>query len=171
MQEAVAIGLKKSGEHDFFPKQLAAYIERRDILTSYFDKLQLSYTKPEGSYFLLVDMSRVKVPEGFVVPPSCKGRGKDFELCWWLAQEIKVVAIPPSEVSASSTGRGHTEAIQFYCEEHASVGERFARFAFVSPWIQIAVVLVLILTSARTRHCCMLQGIGCSGSRSSWYKE
>ena len=98
MQEAVAIGLEKAAEHDFFAKQLEAYVERRDILTSYFDKLGLSYTRPEGSYFLLVDMSLVKVPEGFDFPSTCKGRGKDFELCWWLAQEIKVVAIPPSEV-------------------------------------------------------------------------
>jgi kynurenine aminotransferase len=101
MQEAVAIGLEKAAEHDFFPRQLVAYSERRDILTSYFDKLGLSYTKPEGSYFLLVDMSPVKIPEGFDALPTCKGRGKDFELCWWLAQEIKVVGIPPSEVSFS----------------------------------------------------------------------
>ena len=99
MQEAVAIGFEKAEEHNFFPEQLAAYSERRDILTSYFDILGLSYTKPEGSYFLLVDMSPVKVPEGFAVPETCKGRGKDFELCWWLAQELRVVGIPPSEVS------------------------------------------------------------------------
>ena len=71
------------------------------MLCSYFDQLGLSYTKPEGSYFLLVDMSDVEVPESFVVPEFLTqgGRGKDFIKCWWLTQEIGVVAIPPSEVS------------------------------------------------------------------------
>lgn len=101
MQEAIAIGLENAPKEEFFEKQLAAYTERRDILCSYFDQLGLSYTKPDGSYFLLVDMSPVKIPEGFEVPSSCQGRGKDFALCWWLAQELRVVGIPPSEVRAA----------------------------------------------------------------------
>lgn len=99
MQEAIAIGLEQSGPKRFFEDQLEAYTERRNILTSYFDQLGLSYTKPDGSYFLLVDMSPIKIPAGFEIPDSCKGRGKDFALCWWLAQELRVVGIPPSEVS------------------------------------------------------------------------
>ncbi len=99
MQEAVAAGLEQASKRHFFEDQVEAYIARRGVLTSYFDQLGLSYTMPEGSYFVLVDMSRVKVPEGYPVPPTCQGRGKDFALCWWLAQELKVVGIPPSEVS------------------------------------------------------------------------
>lgn len=99
MQEAVAIGLEQAAERRFFEDQLEAYKERRDVLCSYFDQLGLSYTRPEGSYFVLVDMSPVKVPDEFEIPDSCKGRGKDFKLCWWLAQELKVASIPPSEVS------------------------------------------------------------------------
>lgn len=99
MQEAIAIGLENAPKERFFENQLEDYTERRDILTSYFDQLGLSYTKPDGSYFLLVDMSPVKIPEGFEVPPSCQGRGKDFAFCWWLCQTLKVVGIPPSEVS------------------------------------------------------------------------
>jgi kynurenine aminotransferase len=98
MQEAVAIGLEQAKERRFFEDQLEAYKERRDVLCSYFDQLGLSYTKPEGSYFVLVDMSPIKMPEDYPTPDSCKGRGKDFKLCWWLAQEIKVASIPPSEV-------------------------------------------------------------------------
>lgn len=59
--------------------QANAYKERRDILMSYFDKLGLSYTVPDGSYFLLVDISKVKIPQGFQVPDTVSGRGKDFE--------------------------------------------------------------------------------------------
>ena len=113
MQEAIAIGLEQSGPKRFFEDQLEAYTERRDILTSYFDQLGLSYTKPDGSYFLLVDMSPIKIPDGFEIPDSCRGRGKDFALCWWLAQELRVVGIPPSEVSpprrAWRAGRGEAK--------------------------------------------------------------
>lgn len=115
LQEAVAEGLELAGKHNFFDDQIKAYQERRDVLTKYFRELGLSYTVPEGSYFLLVDMSKVKVPEGYVFPDVIKGRGKDFEACWFMAQELKVVAIPPSE---------------FYCREHLEIGEKFARFAF-----------------------------------------
>lgn len=97
MQEAMAIGLEGAEEHKFFEEQTKEYQERRDILLSYFDQLGLPYTKPDGSYFVLVDMSKIKVPEDFPIPDTCKGRGKDFQVCWWMAQEIGVVAIPPSE--------------------------------------------------------------------------
>ncbi|GMK54341.1 hypothetical protein CspeluHIS016_0109270 [Cutaneotrichosporon spelunceum] len=115
MQEATAIALEGAAEHKFFETQTAEYQERRDILCSYFDQLGLPYTLPEGSYFVLVDMSRLKIPDGYPIPETCKGRGKDFAKCWWMANEIKVVSIPPSE---------------FYCEEHVAIGENFARFAF-----------------------------------------
>lgn len=117
LQEAVAIGLEQSDSRNFFGAQLEAYRERRDVLCSYFDQLGLSYTKPEGAYFLLVDMSDVQVPESFEIPDFLTqgGRGKDFIKCWWLTQEIGVVAIPPSE---------------FYSKEHEKIGERFARFSF-----------------------------------------
>ena len=99
MQEGIAIGLEQAAERKYFEDQLASYTERRDILCSYFDKLGLSYTRPQGSYFVLVDISPIKVPEDFPIPDSCKGRGKDFAFCWWLAQTVKVSGIPPSEVS------------------------------------------------------------------------
>jgi len=104
MQEAVAVGLEQAGERKFFEDQLVAYTERRDVLTSYFDQIGLSYTRPDGAYFVLVDMSPIKVPEDFPTPESCKGRGKDFQLCWWIAQELKVASIPPSEVSKCGGG-------------------------------------------------------------------
>jgi kynurenine aminotransferase len=135
MQEAVAMGLVGAKEHNFFPDQLRAYEERRDVLCSYIDELGLSYTRPEGTYFLLVDMDPVKVPESFEIPSFCVegGRGKDFAKCWWLAQEIGVVAIPPSEVSATiSVPDSELTRLQFYCKEHEQIGERFARFSFVS---------------------------------------
>lgn len=79
LQEAVATGLELAPENKFFEEQAAAYQERRDVLCSYFDQLGLSYTVPEGSYFLLVDMSKINLPEDYHYPDTILGRGLDFK--------------------------------------------------------------------------------------------
>lgn len=79
LQEAVAAGLERAEEHNFFPDQIQAYTERRDTLTKYFDELGLSYTVPEGSYFVLVNIEKIKTPQDYDFPAVVKGRGADFE--------------------------------------------------------------------------------------------
>ncbi|KAH9482394.1 putative aminotransferase C6B12.04c [Psilocybe cubensis] len=115
LQEAAATGLELAKEKKFFETQLQEYVERRDILTKAFDDLGLKYTHPEGSYFVLLDISRVDFPEDYPFPESVLGRGRDFRACWFIANEVGVSSIPVSE---------------FYCEEHANIGEAYARFAF-----------------------------------------
>ncbi|TFK29364.1 PLP-dependent transferase [Coprinopsis marcescibilis] len=115
LQEAAAAGLEQAKERRFFETQLAEYTERRKILCNAFDDLGLKYTIPEGSYFVLLDISKVKFPEDYPFPVSVLGRGRDFRACWFIATEVGVSSIPVSE---------------FYCEEHAQIGEAYARFAF-----------------------------------------
>jgi kynurenine aminotransferase len=54
-------------------------------------------------------------PKDYIFPKSLDGRGRDFRACWFIAETVGVSTIPVRE---------------FYCEEHANIGERFARFAF-----------------------------------------
>jgi len=54
MQEAAATGLEKAADNKFFRKQLAEYEERRDVFCSYLEKLDLPYTLPQGTYFVLL---------------------------------------------------------------------------------------------------------------------
>lgn len=115
MQEAVATAIGIASQNDFFAKQREEYTERRDTLLRYFDKLGLPYTAPDGSYFVLLDISRVKMPQDYPFPPSVLGRGRDYKAAWFIAIEIGVSSIPVSE---------------FYCEEHMHIGEKFSRFAF-----------------------------------------
>ncbi|KAH8830774.1 1-aminocyclopropane-1-carboxylate synthase 1 [Flagelloscypha sp. PMI_526] len=115
LQEAAAAGLEGAAERRFFETQLQEYTERRDILVEAFNELGLKYTMPEGSYFILLDISRVKIPDDYPFPESVLGRGRDFRACWFIALEVGVSSIPVSE---------------FYCEEHAQIGEVYARFAF-----------------------------------------
>ncbi|KAF8897418.1 pyridoxal phosphate-dependent transferase [Infundibulicybe gibba] len=115
LQEAAAAGLEQAKERKFFEEQQAEYDERRGILTEAFDRLGMKYTLPEGSYFILLDISNVNFPDDYPFPPSVLGRGRDFRACWFIALEIGVSSIPVSE---------------FYCEEHANIGEAYGRFAF-----------------------------------------
>jgi len=115
LQEAAAAGLEQARERKFFETQLDEYAERRAVLVETFEKLGLRYTLPEGSYFILLDISNVDFPEDYPFPESVLGRGRDFRACWFIAMEIGVSSIPVSE---------------FYCEEHANIGEAYGRFAF-----------------------------------------
>ncbi|GJJ07268.1 hypothetical protein Clacol_001468 [Clathrus columnatus] len=115
MQEAAATGFENAKEKGFFEQQLKEYQERRDVFCSYLDKLGWQYSFPDGTYFVLVDVSKIKIPNDYSFPSSMDGRGKDFRYAWFIAQEIGVSSIPVSE---------------FYCAEHMRIGERFARFAF-----------------------------------------
>lgn len=115
LQEAAASGLEQAKNRKFFEIQRAEYEERRKILCDAFNDLGLKYTLPEGSYFILLDISRVDFPEDYPFPESVLGRGRDFRACWFIATEVGVSSIPVSE---------------FYCEEHANIGEAYARFAF-----------------------------------------
>jgi len=115
LQEAAAAGLEQAPANRFFETQLREYQERRDLFVSAFDKLGISYSLPEGTYFVLMDSSSVKFPDDYPFPESVLGRGRDFRACWFIAMEVGVSSIPVSE---------------FYCEEHVSLGENYIRFSF-----------------------------------------
>ncbi|KAI0347378.1 PLP-dependent transferase [Trametopsis cervina] len=115
MQEAVAAGLEQAKERRFTEIQREEYVERRKILADAFDKVGMRYTLPEGTYFLLLDISNLTWPDDYPFPASVEGRGRDFKACWFMAMEIGVSSIPVSE---------------FYCIEHVGIGENYARFAF-----------------------------------------
>jgi hypothetical protein len=57
---------------------------------------------------------------------------------------------------------------QFYCKEHVEIGERFARFAFVSRLNSSVLGQSITDTrdSAKTRRCCIRPESVCSGSKS-----
>ncbi|KAI8886891.1 PLP-dependent transferase [Backusella circina FSU 941] len=114
-QEAVAAGLEASLTKPLFQDQIDQYLKKRGILSKLFDELNLPYTVPEGAYYILVNTSKIQIPEDFVFPEILNERGDDFKMCYWFTKEIGVCAIPPSE---------------FYVKEHWPLAAHFARFAF-----------------------------------------
>jgi kynurenine aminotransferase len=115
LQEAAAVSLEQARDNGFFDLQVEQYTERKHKLSAVFDSLGLPFTEAAGSYFTLVDTTRVRIPTNYEFPPEIQARGHNFRMCYWLTCEIGVTAIPMSE---------------FYSQEHQGMAEHYARFAF-----------------------------------------
>ncbi|MHB8867894.1 MAG: pyridoxal phosphate-dependent aminotransferase [Thermoleophilia bacterium] len=72
------------GFPDTYYEELAAlYLGRRDLFLAHLDAAGLVYTKPEGAYYVLVDVSEFGVPD-------------DLAFCEWMVREVGVAAVPGS---------------------------------------------------------------------------
>lgn len=81
LQEAAVTAL---GFPDAYYLQLQAeYTARRDVFLSYLDRAGLRYTRPQGAYYVLIDISEF-------------GFSDDTQFCIWMAKEIGVAAVPGS---------------------------------------------------------------------------
>lgn len=87
---------------------------KMDTFNEIWAELDLPFSDPEGGYFVLVNMKKVKLPADYPFPDHVKDRPRDFKLCWFLIQEVGVAAIPPTE---------------FYTDYNAHIGEDWLRFA------------------------------------------
>jgi len=85
-QEATATGIEKALQNGYFEDQRKAYDERKSVLLEGLDKLGLPYTVPHGAYFVLVNTSRLQIPEDFEVPTLIEGRARDWVCAWFIAQ-------------------------------------------------------------------------------------
>ncbi|KAA8901376.1 pyridoxal phosphate-dependent transferase [Sphaerosporella brunnea] len=114
LQEAVAIGLEKADKEGFWETSKKEMKEKMNRFNEIWHELGLPYTEPDGGYFVLVNLSKVKIPEGYEFPPHVAERPRDFQLCWFLIKELGVAAIPPTE---------------FYTPQHEKEAENYMRFA------------------------------------------
>lgn len=108
LQEAVAIALEVAPRHDYFNWLGKMYQAKRDMLLNVLQDVGLPPLTPDGSYFILVDTSRLEIP-------SADGVRRDVSFCRWLTREVGVVAIPPSH---------------FYSPAHQYLTDNLARFCF-----------------------------------------
>lgn len=81
LQEAAVAALELPP--DYYIELLDAYTRRRDLLCGYLDEAGLTYTRPQGAYYVLVDISAF-------------GADNDTEFCRWMAETIGVAAVPGS---------------------------------------------------------------------------
>lgn len=90
LQHAVVTGL--NFPDSYYHGLAAEYAERRDILLGYLDRAGLAYTKPQGAYYVMVDIARF-------------GYASDVEFARWMAKEIGVAPVPGSSFFANGENR------------------------------------------------------------------
>jgi aminotransferase len=90
LQHAVVTALRFPPE--YYAGLAAEYAASRDILLGYLDRTGLPYTRPEGAYFVMVDISRF-------------GYASDVEFAHWMAREIGVAPVPGSSFFAQPEPR------------------------------------------------------------------
>lgn len=114
LQEATAIGLEEADKHGFYDESRKEMKSKMDRFNEIWDELGLPYSDPEGGYFVLVNMAKVKLPKDYNYPSYVSSRPRDFQLMWFLIMEIGVAAIPPTE---------------FFTPENEKLVEDWLRFA------------------------------------------
>lgn len=87
LQEAACVGLRFGPDYYRWLKEL--YTKKRDVLCGGLEELGWKYTKPQGSYFVLLDISDFLALERF------KG-WTDQQFCEWMIREVGVAAVPGS---------------------------------------------------------------------------
>ena len=81
LQHAIVTGLEMPDS--YYVGLAAEYAERRDILLGYLDRTGLGYTRPQGAYFVMLDISSF-------------GHVNDVEFARWMTREIGVAPVPGS---------------------------------------------------------------------------
>ena len=81
MQEAAVTALEFPDS--YYRELQATYTEKRAVFLRYLDAAELTYTPPEGAYYVMVDISEF-------------GCQDDVAFCEWLARDVGVAAVPGS---------------------------------------------------------------------------
>jgi aminotransferase len=81
LQEAAVAGLELPGS--YYGELQRLYTEKRDVFLNYLDRAGLTYTQPQGAYYVMVDIAEF-------------GWADDTEFSEWLAREVGVAAVPGS---------------------------------------------------------------------------
>ncbi|KAL2024131.1 hypothetical protein VTK56DRAFT_9911 [Thermocarpiscus australiensis] len=118
LQEACAIGFEQADAHGFWTQCVADMQSKLARFNAVWDELGIPYSRPEGGYFVMVNLAGLALPPGYPFPPHVAERPRDFRLAWFLIQELGVAAIPPSE---------------FFTDANAHIVEDYLRFAVCKP--------------------------------------
>lgn len=112
LQEAAVTGLEFGPEYYEWLKDL--YTEKRDYLCGRLEQMGLPHTTPQGSYFVLVNIS------GFLERPEFSG-WTDLEFCEWMIKKYGVAAVPGSSF--------FKEPVNNYIRLHFSRGKETLKMA------------------------------------------
>lgn len=112
LQEAAVTALNFPDE--YYRDLRKGYRARRDFFLPYLDRAGLSYTKPEGAYYVMADISPL-------------GWKDDTAFCEWMTREIGVAAVPGSSFFAEPVSRYIRFHFAKRLETLREAGERLER--------------------------------------------
>jgi len=81
LQEAAVTALKF--DKQYYQELEKKYEKKRDFFLKGLDEIGLKYTKPQGAYYIMVDISEFNFED-------------DLEFCEWMIKEVGVAAVPGS---------------------------------------------------------------------------
>ena len=81
LQEAAVAALQLP--ESYYEQLTADYTQKKELFLTCLDKAGLSYTEPQGAYYVMVDV-------------TAYGVENDTEFCRWMAREVGVAAVPGS---------------------------------------------------------------------------
>lgn len=87
LQEASVVGLEFP--QSYYDDLIDLYTGKRDHFLAGLDRAGMKYIKPQGTYFVMVDISE------YLALPQFKGYN-DFMFCEWMIKNIGVAAVPGS---------------------------------------------------------------------------
>jgi aspartate/methionine/tyrosine aminotransferase len=124
LQEATVTAL--NFPDSYYRELQALYIRKRDIFLSALKAADLTYTTPQGAYFVMVDISEF-------------GTDNDTEFCEWLTREVGVAAVPGS--SFFSEPVNHMIRFHFAKREDTLIeaGRRLGKLRDLRPKIKQAI--------------------------------
>ena len=88
LQEAAVVGLEFP--QSYYDEMTELYTKKRQIFLDGLDKIGLKHTVPQGSYFVMVDIS------DFQKPGMRFHEKSDMEFCEWMIRTVGVAAVPGS---------------------------------------------------------------------------
>jgi aminotransferase len=112
LQHAVVAGLEMPDS--YYAGLALEYAARRDVLLGYLDRTGLSYTRPEGAYYVMLDISPFGWPD-------------DVAFSKWMAAEIGVAPVPGSSFFPDGENRYVRLNFAKRMETLHAAGERLLR--------------------------------------------
>ena len=124
LQEAATVGLNFGPE--YYTGLQKIYTEKRDYFVRGLQEIGLKHTVPQGSYFILIDIS------DFLALPQFAG-WSDLEFCEWMIVNYKVAAVPGSSFFKEPVN--HLIRLHF-AREKATLAEALKRLAAMCELIK-----------------------------------
>ncbi len=122
LQEAAITGL--NFPQSYYDQLLADYTRRREYFCGGLDKIGLRHNMPQGTYFVLVDISE------FLAKPKFSG-WTDLQFCEWMIKEIGVAAVPGSSFFREPVN--HLIRLHF-ARSKETLDEALARLSCLKEW-------------------------------------